>query len=583
MNNFLLNNTSVYLGGQCQWDIVLNKKEDNLEIGGFQLSPISNNIPYNRKGDISVLNDNHSDTFKKYCTTLKESFWNTTTSPTSYEIGDNQYIEYDQSLLAGLKRSLYFDIYKKQFCFFQPIWIESLPVGSYLRFRFTVYPSENPNSILGARTLDVKLTTDSDGEREDSFHNDFVNYLNDWFDYLKINQTIDSENNIINKGNDRVMYVDLKNQKSSLSGVSTKTGQLNNNVNCDYVISNLLLYERPNIEGDYILSTQFKTHNLVASQLFNFNFHIDLEDILDSFLIRQLYGLRLYMRCDVYLVSDVEIEKLESRTLFTNYSNIKKSEYSPFLFLADYDFVNNKKNYNEEPLSGTEINTNVLNYLKDYQVPSIQDINKLTQNICHWNYTNKREKNFNLYDGYKYIYHQYNDINNISRIVTPSDPPTYEYQPLEIQYSNDISIITLTNTYNNSGELTWMYPKQIIYVDKNSFPLDNENQLTLKDIIRLYISNKGETGVLYRNSLSVDIINEAWGTNGQLPPENQNITRLACVYIKPNDESWNDIDDTIKTYFNTVTVGNNLDVCFESNMGIIFTTDHDYLLLKKVI
>lgn len=740
MNNFVLNNTSVYLGGQCQWDIVINKNKDHLEIGGFQLAPISGNVPYNRKGEIRNLNNTHSDTLKIFCNNLKESFWCTdfcadTFINSSNNVVDSNDLELDTSLFAGLKRVSDYSIYKKQFCFFQPVWLENIPEGSYLRFNFTVHPAGYPNNVLGSNWIDFKILDDN---LFDPFHNQFVNYFNNWVEYVKVTNPIyrydtyekdnddtsiidevdefiqnptkkdpekisvpyykyyqktpngqsytyeeplesissvdeesivevskipehpTSNNNIFpeyikiknynyyvktivgNSGNDRSMYIDLQKEETRLSGVSTLTGQIINGVNCDYVVSNLLMNERPNVETDYILSTLFKSHNLINSQLFNFNFCFNIDDILSGFIIKQLYGSKIYISCDVYLVNESgKTEKLENRTLFTNYNYVKKSVYNPFIFIDDIvlDEYDNIIETNYKCVPVIEQKDNVLDYLKDYEVGSVKDINKLNQNICHWNYTDIKDKNFNLYNGYQYIYYNY-DINNIpcdievketdeytyyqkvllgntftykteeynpsheysletSLPSTPnsSSPPyikikkvikfaTYQYTPIEILYSNEVSTYSYPNIYMGNGELSWIYPKQIIYINSHREDGVDVTANTIYQELMQKLNNKGEIGLIYKNHLSIDIMNEIWGTHVNVNDlyTDQKIDKICCVYIRINDTDWGTLKNSLLLQaYKPIQINSSLTLCIDSGVGVILTNDPNCLLLDNLI
>lgn len=630
MNNFVLNNTSVYLGGQCQWDIVINKNKDHLEIGGFQLAPISGNVPYNRKGEIRNLNNTHSDTLKRFCSNLKESFWCTdfcadTFINSSNNVVDSNDLELDTSLFAGLKRVSDYSIYKKQFCFFQPVWLENIPEGSYLRFNFTAHPAGYPNNVLGSNWIDLKIL---DENLFDPFHNQFVNYFNNWVEYVKITD-----------GNDRSMYIDLRKEEARLSGVSTLTGQVINGVNCDYVVSNLLMNERPNVETDYILSTLFKSHNLINSQLFNFNFCFNIDDILSGFIIKQLYGSKIYISCDVYLVNESgKTEKLENRTLFTNYNYVKKSVYNPFIFIDDIvlDEYDNIVETNYECVPDSEQKDNVLDYLRDYEVESVKDINKLNQNICHWNYTDIKDKNFNLYNGYQYIYCNYN-INQIynssedefrgkytyykkveiedeheetdwkyqpeeynstfNYVEYPDEPPassgspdhikvpilvkfvTYKYTPIEIPYSNEISTYSYPDVYMGHGELSWIYPRQTIYMNSQGELLPREIYQELMQ----KLGKKGNIGLFYQNHLSVDIMNEFWGTNIQKEYSTEGIDKICCVFVNTNE--WSDFNSDLDDSYNPIipNTNYNLTIIIDSGLGVILTNDPNCLLLDNLI
>ena len=84
MNNYQLNNTSVYLGGQCGWDIILTNKDSDLRVSEFQLSPLAQNIPFNKKTHSYSVNNSHSDNLKKFYQDIKENFWWTTPNINKY-------------------------------------------------------------------------------------------------------------------------------------------------------------------------------------------------------------------------------------------------------------------------------------------------------------------------------------------------------------------------------------------------------------------------------------------------------------------------------------------------------------------
>ena len=135
MNNYQLNNTSVLLGGQCKWDIVLACNNGELSVGGFQLTPLADNIPFNKKGDVGYLNTNHSDTLKNFYNDIKENFWSTTPSLINVDPTHS----YDPTYISGFRRMSCYSVYKKQFSYLVPLWLEYLSSDEYLKFKFTVY------------------------------------------------------------------------------------------------------------------------------------------------------------------------------------------------------------------------------------------------------------------------------------------------------------------------------------------------------------------------------------------------------------------------------------------------------------
>ena len=467
MNNFQLNNTSVYLGGQCKWDIVLSHKDDELEVVGFQLTPISNNIPFNKRGDVTMLNDDHSYTLKKFCKELKEEFWST--NPCLEERArDKDYKVtgyYDESFTAGLKRSHTYQVYNKQFEYLQPLWLEKIGDGEYLRFNFNIYSTghSGKRSLIDTKKFNLKCNGNG------GFHDSFVNYFNTWLKYLNIN----------GKGNDRVMFVDLQNGVIQLDGVSTSSGQLSGKVSCDYNTYNLLSNERPNIETDYILSTMFKNHNTIASQLFNFNFCVDSLDLLDAFLLTQMKGVYFSVDCVVELVGENTTTTLDRRSIFSNYEYIERDTYNPFLFMNDVKsyqnttsgsstgrfYIDYKMVYKEDIDSNEVVDQNVLSYLYDNVIESISVKNKITQPIIHWGYPSHLRDTFNLYEGY----HPYVVSETISRIEgTEHTPVVYVAKVYNSKHVNGASVPLSNTVYTpQNGALSWFYPYNIMYFDGN--------------------------------------------------------------------------------------------------------------------
>ena len=515
MNNFQLNNTSVYLGGQCKWDIVLSQINGKLTISGFQLTPISDNIPFNKRGDVAFLNEDHSYTLKKFCSELKENFWSYEPCLTNH-IRDNHYKiigYYDDSFVSGLKRSQTFQVYNKQYEYLQPLWLEKIEPDQHLRFRFNIYAinSHGNKNILDSKILDWNIIDNENINNEDtSFHNNFINYFNNWLKYLGICKGTSDK-----YGNDRVMYINLQNHIAQIEGVSTSSGQKSGKVSCDYVVNNLLSYERPNVETDYMLCSLFKNHNTITSQLFNINFCFNPQDVLDPFLVSQLKGRSIYIECDVSMVND-SIHSLDRRSIFTNYTFIQKDIYNPFIFMDDMENVSGSsgnltgqfvKNYQiNYKINGTPVdedNANVLDYLRDPYIEDIKNINKITQPILHWGYTTHSRDTFNLYDGYRpYIVPD----DNITRTPpeTDDDPAIYDIGLYELKNINGVCVPTPDTAYTSkNGTLDWLFPKTILYFMDNDL---TANEISDKFLATYQISDELQKSCKW--SLSDSILNE---------------------------------------------------------------------------
>jgi hypothetical protein len=510
MNNFQLNNTSVYLGGQCKWDIILSHRDDTLIVSGFQLTPISSNVSFNKKGDVTSLNENHSYTLKKFHNELKESFWSTNPCLSEHTRNENKQITgyYDDSFTAGLRRAPSYQVYNKQYELLQPLWLEQMEEGQYLKFKFNIYSTNNSGkrTLIDSCILDLKPLDETKYEGVE-FHNEFVEYFYNWLRYL----------NIMGDGNDQVMFIDLPNNKAQIDGVSILSGQRSGKITCDYVTDNLLNFERPNIETDYILSTLFKNHNAVCSQLFNFNFCFDASDILDPFLLKQMRGSNIAMDTDLHIMKpgnsrDTIISEVERRTLFSNYEYVKKDIYCPFLFIAACEDINPnqttgqsagnfRKNYvleyqphwidpsnNSTPISDEECN--VLNYLKDNEVEDIKDKNKIVQPIVHWGFVTHDTETFNLYGGYSpYLVAGVNE----KRVpLETGDPYVYNVDTyMDARSTNGVMMPIVSTNYDKyNGSLSWLYPKNIIYLDRNEVS-DWSQELLTKFTKTYWMNEKG--------------------------------------------------------------------------------------------
>ena len=67
MNNYQLYRTNELLGGQMKLNIIIGLSSHNkLIVKGFDLSPISNSIPYDRTTDNDLLNYDHQSNIKSY-------------------------------------------------------------------------------------------------------------------------------------------------------------------------------------------------------------------------------------------------------------------------------------------------------------------------------------------------------------------------------------------------------------------------------------------------------------------------------------------------------------------------------------
>lgn len=599
MNNFQLNNTNIYLGGQCKWDIILSKYNGIIYISGFQLSPISNNVSFNKKGQIDILSSEHSYALKKFYDELKENFWsidpdlsNNVFTPTNGE-EQNEIIGYcDNSCIAGARRSESYQVYNKQFEYLLPIWLEKVEDGSPIQILFNLIgKDENNNRVsLDSNILEFKKIESNNIRFE--FHNRFITYFYNWLKYL----------NILGEGDDRVLNIDLQNNIAQINGVYTITGQKSGVINCDYVCDNLLNTERPNIEADYILTTLFKNRNMILSQLFNLNFCFNVSDVTDSFFINQLNGKYVTFDCDVKIGD----ETLSKKTLFNNYQFIQKDVNTPFIFISDmniervggpgtaqtggltYGYVEDFK------MNGGSININklnVLDYLRDPYNSDIYNVNKLTQYTNHWGFVSHGREVFNMYEGYCGVssYQKNVDDKNIIRSVSDGKV-TYTSDLFYLSHINQSDLsMTDTNYSKDSGGLNWIYPGNILYVGYN----DDNNQSQVKNDVLNNLKTKITT--LVSSSQCILFNDGVWDIdNNQLLSSRfsgAKKCKLSFIYLNIINNDW-DAEEikgcfpSINFEYDMVTADNLLVFKIKSSAQIphyvIVTNDMSNLLISKL-
>lgn len=150
ITNYQLYRTNIKLSGQMKWDIVLKSGgNDKLLIDDFHLTPVSDNVPYNRYVQENLMNYSHLENIKSYYHQIEGSFYESYPDPilASNEplIVDDDYDskiskikdQHDDTLECGLKRMSY-SIYGNQFSYFCPIWISNYNSSSDKKLRFEI-------------------------------------------------------------------------------------------------------------------------------------------------------------------------------------------------------------------------------------------------------------------------------------------------------------------------------------------------------------------------------------------------------------------------------------------------------------
>lgn len=415
MENFQLYRTNILLGGQMAWDIIVDTQDGDLIVSDFHLSPI--NIKTPKYSDENLLNYRHQDNIKSYYKKHEGIFYDTNLNsklkhdwmvlsdknedakklynrindinkilkdPTltsekvanlnkeknalKVQIETLNEIIYEDSFEAGARNAEY-QLYNKPIEILCPLWIEKLSKDDSLKFEITIYTetvdrkTNNPiTKKIGSKAICVT--------GDDKFSQYFKQYIS----YLGLNDGIDD-----------VLDINLNSKKATITGVSLESGNIVKN-DISHIISNLLYRERPLMELDSMLMNLFPDNKIITRQLFNFNFCLDMNDLISSHLTNMIYGNRFKLEIHAY-INDKE---LEMRDFYSNYREILKED-------IEIKNISSFKN-NDEKLESDKYN--VLNYLLDYEYINHINKNKYIQNVVHWSLYDNPNYLFNLYNGF---------------------------------------------------------------------------------------------------------------------------------------------------------------------------------------
>lgn len=376
MNNYQLYRTNILLGGQLKWDIVLNKVKtmasnattDELEVSDFHISPISHNVPFTYNQDSLLLNSSHQDNVKAFYKNTKGHFYNkcldssfNNSWPIIHTDSETPTI-YSNMYDAGCKRAKKFGVYNKQFEILCPVWIEKLDED--ISFKFSISNIIQNNKLSSKNQVleiaNAVLNFKNDNIKSD-YHNRFVNYFKKYISDAGLDN-----------GSDNVINISLSNQTSSIDGFNLESGQFEIH-KCNDLAKSFIELERPLIENDNLIIRTFENNKMICKQLFNFNFCLNIEDIISTTTFNNFIGSNLKISV-VVKVGDKELEK---RDFYTEYECIK----APKNLVIDKDL-------------------NILDYMSDYRFFDIMDKNKLCQTVCHWSAIDCENQLFNLYKGF---------------------------------------------------------------------------------------------------------------------------------------------------------------------------------------
>ena len=464
--NYQLYRTNTKLGGQMKWDLVIESAAGQLYIKDYHLTPISDSIPFNKYSSEELLKYPHQYNVQTLYKDIQGYFYDNCVKPECShnwpivrDLDDcapaHPFDAHDGTLEMGCRRSKY-QVYKKQFEFLCPVWIENLD-DRPLKFRIDVFSTGANRNRLTSKVLSLGALEDAKYD----FHNRFARYFSDYIYYIGLNSTDRRKNRFSDsvKGSDTI-NVDLSNQKSRIVGLNVTNGNIEAR-DINSLSANLIYRERPMIEFDNMIIDSYRSNNLITRQLFNFNICFNLEDLAPGFLQSELLLQNFSIEVHAYTGESSE-EVFDIKDFYTNYDYIQLPQ-------IDRDITE----YN-----GPEDKINALNYLQDNKCVDFMNINKFSPNICHWSLEENNDYIFNLYNG-------------LGSFYIADGKPTFIYK----RYWDSPNIVNseYLPELNNTGWISMLRPA------------NNEKGFGYDDILKLNIIIATTDGTQIMNSMFTEI------------------------------------------------------------------------------
>lgn len=389
MHNYQLYRTNPRLSGQLKWDLIIDAYDGKLYVDSMRLSPLSNSLPFPKYAKQDLLRYSHQENVCRFYKQNKNIFFNSKGDQKLDSLfpiiskSDDSTIDtsqFDSTYNMGVRRVPY-KSYGKQFAILVPVWLEE--ITDKIRFKFDKY--------IGSTYIGSKYLVLDENEISPKInHNRFSKYF---FDYAKYTQLYRNDQTDNWRG-DELISVDLKTDDSSICGLHVTSG-LKITKPILYLSRNLKDREMTMMEFDEKILSEFEKNRIICSQLFNFNFVFNMDDMLNEWEERQFsdnidkFNIKVYV--EIKTGEEKEIGEGEDGTQIERTVDI-------FEQLVGVDFYNNY-----EYIKKINGDGNVLDYLKDDKHLDLIDKNKLCPTIFHWSLNDNDSYIFNLYDGFSAI------------------------------------------------------------------------------------------------------------------------------------------------------------------------------------
>lgn len=486
MVNYQLYHTNVLLGGQMKYDIVLESAGQDLVASDFHITPISSSVPYNKMVKENLLKYTHQDNISAFYKKISGHFFNVYGDSrlqgdypiivkTDQEKNQKNLIDtHDSTYEMGCRRMSY-QLYKKQFEFFVPLWLEHTPANKCLNFEFRVY------GLNGTTPVCTKnfILRDVAGY---NYHNSLVSYFKNYFQYVGTAS-----------GNDDLVNIDVRNNQATVSGINVETGSAVVK-SIPHLLSNLFTREQPIMEFDSHIISSYSTNSLISRQLYNFNLCFNLTDILTNRLQKLIGASPVCIKLFVGLSNSdgTNNEVFEIKDFYSNYEYIPKKYCGPVSFLVVGGDIQKPEITSINPMGGwaTPQEINVLEYLDDHKCVDYINRNKSNQSIIHWSLVGDNDYICNAYPGFSGYYISPDVLEDWKDWVTRTDIEVNTDVIRYIKYCNGKNPSIQSSVHNESiNSSTWC--NHIYITNEDDAEVDYRFILSILDKFTQYVSELG--------------------------------------------------------------------------------------------
>lgn len=332
----------------CFLDNLEKIDHNNFEcfVRSAKLTPLSSSL-FSKFLPISLLNSSYEWDVKSFYAWYSEYFWNL-----YFDFNKNDYKKLDKHNINNIRNvDLEFGVNRvswqqnnKQFCFFAPIYVESI---NDIPDNFTLTIEFNSSIYKTTKIVKVKIN--------DNLSNP-ANYLGNYINrYLK-------------KIDDNVIYCDSS--KAYIRGIDIINGGFVNKIENDFV--NLTSKQHTILNFDNMISDMYQKNNVVIRQILPLAFYFNVNSLLSDSEKEQ------------YKNAEIKISgkwfKDNKQVSLYNFS-INYTEFYEKIFklnnesgLIEYDYPDNIINVMDCPSPG----------LHDANYKNYRFSNKISPNFCQW-------------------------------------------------------------------------------------------------------------------------------------------------------------------------------------------------------